>query len=182
MGGEECVSGKKRGKGKAEKVMLGDRHKDGPSLGSQDSRRGARTYADPVREFTSKGTSKGIYKGQLVPHSRTSLYGLAAKFPWVLQVRALRAAVQAAVESKAGRPPRFPRFHHCPWYVGWACLTFSPPSDSQKGMPACLPCLGDFRCISEKSWLLRSTSKPVVPLQFNHAARRMRVPCLHLDR
>ena len=81
----------------------------------------------------------------------------------VLQVRALRAAVQVAVGSKAGRPPRFPRFHHCPRYVGWACLTFSPPSDSQKGMPACLPCLGDFRCISEKSWLLRSTSKPVDP-------------------
>lgn len=70
MGGEECVSGKKRGIGKAETVMLGDRHKDGPSLGSHDSRRGARTYTDPVREFTSKGTSKGIYKGQLVPHSR----------------------------------------------------------------------------------------------------------------
>lgn len=67
MGGEECVSGKKRGTGKAEKVIQDDRHKDGPSLGSQDSCRGSWTYTDPVREFTSKGTSKGIYKGQLVP-------------------------------------------------------------------------------------------------------------------
>lgn len=55
-------------KGKAErKVMLGDRHKDGPSLGLPGlPQKGPGSTQIPV-EFTSKGTSKGIYKGSAGP-------------------------------------------------------------------------------------------------------------------
>lgn len=88
----------------------------------------------------------------------------------VPQVRALRAAAQAAVEH-AGRPLRFPRFHTVPGMLARPA-SLLPLLTPKKGVPACLLRLGDFRCVSEKCWLLRSTSKPLVLLQGNAATER----------
>lgn len=46
--------------------------------------------------------------------------------------------------------------------------------------PACLLCLGDFRCVSEKCWLLRSSSRPLVLPQFSPATEGMVISCAHL--
>lgn len=117
-----------------EKVIYDDKHKNGPPNSSRPMQR-AQIYIALYNQSQAPGSE--FTRDSQSSSPETSLYGLAAKFAWGLQVRGLRASAQASLAGKTGRtlpccPPRIPKISPLS-LVCWLGLPYSfPSSDSQE--------------------------------------------------